>query len=129
MTTVLYHFTDQRSARKLGRYNAVLRPCRWPYVWLTIQPHPDFRKHGLRAMHGRPDRSQVRYLVTDVSGCKPWLGSAERDDLDPRIVWRLEERGDPWNWWISPGPVVANWDRSWAAAAGRVAGSQQPVPG
>lgn len=115
----LYHFTCIDGHRRIGRYNCVLMPQRslWPYVWLTTEALPDFEATGLGSVTLKCDRTQFRYVVTDLADCRPWLGSPEREAVDPEFVRILEEFGDTAHWWISSRPVRAEWDRAYDRAA------------
>lgn len=46
-------------------------------------------------------------IVTDISQCRAWLGSPERDAAPSRHVRDLESFGDPEHWWITDAPVLA----------------------
>jgi len=110
----LYHFTCADGHRRIGRYNCLLMPqSMWPFVWLTTEPVPDFEATGLTSITLDCDRTQFRYVVTDVSVCRPWLGSPERGRVSRPFLCEMEEHGDPEHWWISTEPVRAEWDRTW----------------
>lgn len=115
----LYHFTCRDSARRIGRYNCVLRPgmAGWRVLWLTDQAEPDFESCGLGdAVMLKCDRREFRYVVTDTSACRPWLGSPERDSMEgTKMLAAMELPGHaaPERWWISSEPVLASQDRSW----------------
>ena len=117
----LYHFTCRDGYKRIGRYNCVLIPQRglWPFIWLTSEAEPDFQASGLHP-YGRStlkcDRTEYRYIITDTSMCRPWLGSADRLAVDPEFVTVLESYGDPEHWWIASEPVRAEWDRAYRAA-------------
>ncbi len=111
---MLYHFTCRDGYKRIGRYNCILRPVSmWPYVWLTTESEPDFEATGLGSVTLKCDRRQFRYIVTDLSACKPWLGSPERARVDSDFLRILEEYGCPEQWRICPEPVPAIWDRTW----------------
>jgi len=117
MPAVLYHFTCRDSHRMIGRYNCVLLPrSLWRVVWLTTEALPDFEATGLGSVTPKCDRTQFRYVVTDLTHCRPWLGSPERTALSADHLATLEGYGDPEHWWISAEPVRAAWDRSYARA-------------
>ena len=113
--TPLYHFTCRDGFRRIGRYNCLLIPQTpiWPYVWLTTEAVPDFEATGLGSVTLKCDRREYRYIVRDTFGCWPWLGSQERRQLLPAWLEVLESYGDPEHWWISQGPLPAEWDRAW----------------
>ncbi len=115
MPDLLYHFTCRDGHKRIGRYNCVLMPqaAMWPYVWLTTEAVPDFEATGLTRLILRCDRTEFRYVVTDIGACKPWLGSPHREAIPADRLSVLEEYGDAEHWWIAPGPVRATWDRSW----------------
>jgi hypothetical protein len=112
----LYHFTCADAHKRIGRYNCVLTPQRglWPYIWLTTEAEPDFEATGLGSITLTCDRTEYRYIVTDIAACKPWSGSPERAAVHPDFLETLESFGDPAHWWISAGPVRAAWDRAWS---------------
>src|SRR5260370_1237253 len=114
---VLYHFTCRDGHKMIGRYNCVLLPASlWRVVWLTTEALPDFEATGLGRVTLKCDRTEHRYMITDLENCRPWPGSAERKALAPGHLRVLEQFGDPEHWWISAKPVRATWDRSYARA-------------
>jgi len=112
---VLYHFTCADGHRAIGEHKPVLRPQTrlWPFIWLTTEAVPDFEATGLLSVTLTCDRTEHRYRVTRTALCVPWLGSQQRSAVDPDFLNLLEQFGDPEHWWLSPGPVRAEWDESW----------------
>ena len=117
---VLYHFTCKHSKADIGTSNCLLLPMiRHPLLgckvlWLTTEPAPEREKTGLTMNHQRCDRMQYRYVVGDLSHCRAWIGSRERDQAPQAVVADLESFGDPEHWWIADAPVKARFDRSWS---------------
>lgn len=128
MPDILYHFCCSHSKRKIGTYNCLLIPqCVHPLLgcnvtWLTTESEPDRQKTGLGNNTGltRCDRMAFRYMVTDVSACRPWLTSIERAAARPNVIRDLESFGDPEHWWITERPIRATFDRTWK-------GTRQPL--
>ena len=114
MSGPLYHFTCRDGHRMIGRYNCLLMPqIAWPVIWMTELALPDFEATGLGSITLQCDRTEYRYVVTDLTDCRPWLGSPERGDQDEGFLDLLERFGDPEHWWISARPTPATWDRSY----------------
>ena len=128
MPEVLYHFCCSHSKRQIGTSNCLLIPqgvhpllgCK--VLWLTTEAEPDRQATGLGNNTGLAgcDRMQFRYVVTDVSQCRPWLDSPERAYARPKVIEDLESYGDPEHWWIAGRPVRATFDRTWT-------GTTQPL--
>ena len=115
----LYHFTCRDGYREIGRYNCILQPLSaWGVIWLTTEAVPDFEATGLGSVTLKCDRTEFRYVITRLEDCRPWLGSPEREAVDPGFLNVLEEFGDMEHWWISAVPVRADWDRSWVRERG-----------
>jgi hypothetical protein len=117
--TALYHFTCRHSKSDIGTFNCLLIPqIRHPLLgckvtWLTTEASPDRLAMGLTLDRINCDRMEYRYVVTDLTQCRPWIGSPERDAAAPRTVADLESLGDVEHWWIADQPVRARFDRSW----------------
>ena len=117
----LYHFTCQHSRRDIGTYGLLVPQIKHPMLgcnvtWLTSEAMPDRAATGLGNNTGlKCDRMEFRYVVTDLSRCRPWLGSVERAASPAHVVEDLESYGDPDHWWIASEPVQAKLDRSWVA--------------
>jgi hypothetical protein len=115
----LYHFTCRHSKSDIGTSNCLLRPMiRHPLLgckvlWLTTEATPDRERTGLTMNMVDCDRMKYRYVVTDLTGCRPWLGSPEREAASPRVIADVESFGDPEHWWITDRPIRARFDRSW----------------
>ena len=116
----LYHFTCKHSKAKIGTGNCLLIPqIRHPLLgckvtWLTTEAIPDREATGLGSHHQRCERMEYRYVVDDLSDCRPWLGSAERQAASRQVVETLEEYGDVEHWWITDKPIRARFDRTWS---------------
>jgi hypothetical protein len=82
-------------------------------LWLTTEATPDRERTGLTMDRIACDRMEYRYVVSDLSRCRPWLTSPERAAASRRAVEDLESLGDPEHWWITDQPVRARFDRSW----------------
>lgn len=114
----LYHFTCADGHQQIER-TGTLRPqtAMWPFVWLTSEADPDFEASGLRGFDGFTildcDRTDYRYVVTDLTTCRPWLGSPERPRVSARFLQLLEQFGDPQHWWITTEPVTCELDGSY----------------
>jgi hypothetical protein len=122
----LYHFTCAHGKRDIGTGpNALLIPHRHPWLnkkllWLTVVATPDRAETGLTSTMLSCDRMRYRYVVTELEHCRPWIGSPERQGLNPEALKAFEVREDgqharPDQWWISDVPVHARYDRSWIA--------------
>jgi hypothetical protein len=117
----LYHFTCAHSKRKIGTSNCLLIPqIRHPLLgckvtWLTTEPDPDRYSTGLGNYTGlnKCDRMEFRYVVTDLSHCRRWLASLERQAAPNNIVSHIESDGDAEHWWITDRPLRAMFDRTW----------------
>jgi hypothetical protein len=128
MPDVLYHFCCGHSKQAIGTSNCLLIPqIRHPLLgckvtWLTTQAEPDRYATGLGNNTGLVpcDRMEFRYVVTDLSKCRPWLDSPERVRAPEAIVTDLEFFGDPEHWWIADCPIRARFDRTWK-------GTNQPL--
>jgi len=124
MPDVLYHFTCDHGHRRIGRWNCLLIP-QGPHpllnhirvIWLTTLAEPDQETSGLGRVRTTCDRMAFRYVVTDLSACRPWLASAERAAVAADSIEVLESYGDPEHWWITDSTVPAKWDRTWQKAA------------
>jgi hypothetical protein len=115
---VLYHFTCAHGRRGIGTSNCLLLPHFHPLLgckllWLTNQASPDRERTGLTMRYQPCDRMQFRYVVSDLSGCHPWLDSPQRDNAPRHIVEDVESYGAPHEWWIADRPVRARFDRGW----------------
>lgn len=108
----LFHFTCHHGYLGIGR-RGELRPMvehpllRVKVIWLTSESAPDREATGLTSRFISCDRMAYRYVVTDSTGCRPWLGSPERTDAPADAVAVLEEYGDPEHWWVATDPVKA----------------------
>lgn len=108
----LFHFTCEHGHQALGRRGRLCAPMAHPLlgcnvVWLTTEGLPDREATGLGMNTITCDRMRYRYIVTDISQCRAWLGSPERDAAPSRHVRDLESFGDPEHWWITDAPVLA----------------------
>lgn len=108
----LFHFTCEHGHRALGRRGELRPIVEHPFlhikvVWLTSEGSPDRDATGLGMHLTRCDRMQYRYVVTDLSTCRPWLTSPERDAAPPTAVADLEAFGDAEHWWITSEPTKA----------------------
>jgi len=121
----LYHFTCGHAKREIGTGpNALLTPHLHPWlhkklVWLTDCAAADRARTGLTSKYISCDRMEYRYVVSDLSHCRPWIGSPERDGLSPAKLEAFEvredgEHADTHQWWISDSPVKGRFDRSWS---------------
>ena len=84
-------------------------------TWLTTKAAPDREATGLANNTGLApcDRMEFRYMVEDLTDCRPWLTSLERAESPKQAVEDLESFGDPEHWWIATKPIRARFDRSW----------------
>ena len=115
----LYHFCCSHSRRDIGSFGLLVPLVCHPefgfkIVWLTTEAHPDRERTGLTSHTGlRCDRMQYRYVVTDLSNCRAWIGSIERATIRPERLEQFEGAGDPEHWWIASQPVRARLDRDY----------------
>jgi len=121
----LYHFTCIDGHRYIETTGALQpQPNCWPFIWLTSEADPDFEATGLQAFSVSTldcDRTEYRYIVTDLTTCRPWLGSPERIFVsgNSSFLHALEQFGDPEHWWITTQPVPCLLDESYRKAATR----------
>lgn len=120
MSDRLYHFTCAHGAKRIGRYNCLIVPqvehplLRITVSWFTTEAEPDREKTGLTNNYTSCDRMAFRYVIPDLAGCRPWLGSAWRRGAlhrgEPGAVEVLERFGDPEHWWIATCAIPAIFD-------------------
>lgn len=108
----LYHFTCDHGLSGIGRVGELRPMVEHPWlhckvVWLTTEKRPDRFATGLTSNLLDCDRMAHRYVVRDLSRCRPWLTSPERAGARQDFVAELEQFGDPEHWWIASEPVEA----------------------
>lgn len=123
MTPQLYHFTCDKGARLIGRYNCLIIPqgahpvCGWSLAWFTTETAPDREATGLTSALVTCDRMAFRYTITDPSPCVPWTGSRWQEETPAAFRRVMEKHGDAEHWWVSDRPVRAALDRAYQLAA------------
>ena len=123
ITVALYHFTCKHGKKDIGTSNCLLIPHLHPWLgvkvlWLTTESVPDREATGLTMRWQKCDRLAFRYIVDDLSECRPWLESPERSLADEHLRDFELEGSDPEHWWVSRVPVKARFDRDYRIYAG-----------